>query len=42
MNYVRGSDDREKKNTFEKYKSGKSRGLGLNMEISRKELVIGE
>ena len=42
MNYVRGSEDREKKNTFKKYKSGKSRGLGLHMEIIRKELGIGE
>ena len=42
MDYVRGSEDREKKNTFKKYKSGKSRGLGLHMEISRKELGIGE
>lgn len=42
MNYVRGSGDREKKNIFKKYKSGSSRGLGLNMEISRKEFGVGE
>lgn len=42
MNYVRGSDDRETKNTLKKYKSGRSKGLGLNMEISRKEFGIGE